>query len=142
MVLGIYYPVLNMINDFIHFNNWTSAAFVLNSVKVVIPLLLGAMVALLFISKPIKWLFNKYHKMCLYIIVGFVIGSVFAMYIVNFKEISLQFTAWHFIFSLFFTLPGGVLLSVSLNKMGARMKAKEEAKLLAQQNKEENEANA
>ena len=140
MILGIYYPVLNMINDFIHFNNWADTQFVLNSLKVVIPLLLGAAVALLFVSKPIKWLFNKFHKICLYVIVGFVIGSVFAMYIVNYKEISLQFTWWHLVFSLLFTLPGGMLLSISLNKMGAKMKAKEEAKLALQN--EEKEANA
>ena len=140
MILGIYYPVLNMINDFIHFNNWADTQFVLNSLKVVIPLLLGAAIALLFVSKPIKWLFNKFHKICLYVIVGFVIGSVFAMYIVNFKEISLQFTWWHLVFSLLFTFPGGMLLSISLNKMGAKMKAKEEAKLALQN--EEKEANA
>ena len=136
MVLGLYYPVLNAINDFIHVSNWSEPGFFLYLIKIIVPLLLGAGLTLLFISKPIKWLFNKYHKLCLYIIVGFVIGSIFAMYIVNFKEISLQFTPWHLVFSLIFSIPGGMALSIGLNTLGAKRKAKEEVKLLENENNE------
>lgn len=123
MLLGAYYPVLNAISDLMHFSNYSTPGFLWNEFKIIFPLVLGAVLSLIFISKPIKWLFQKYRKLCLYIIMGFVLGSVIGIYVINFHEVSLTFTTWHLIFSLLFTAPFGFFLSIILHKLSLKKEA-------------------
>lgn len=132
MIVGLYYPVLNGISALIHFENYKDSAFMINELKLFIPLILGVLVSLLFLSKPIKWLFNKHHKVCLYMISGFVFASVFAVFIVNIHEIVKAYTWWHVLLSIVF-LAFGVFLSIFLKKLSDKKKMKEEA---TQENKE------
>ena len=127
MVLGLYYPVLNAINDFIHFSNWGEPGFFLYLIKIIVPLLLGAGLTLLFISKPIKWLFNKYPKVCLYVIMGFVSASVFAIFIVNYELIVKAYTWWHMLISVF-VLILGIFISIFLKRLSNKRKEEIEVK--------------
>jgi len=139
MILGIYYGVLNAISDFTHFSNWQKPGFLWNEIKIFVPLILGAVLTLIFISKPIKWLFEHHEKICMYVIMGFVLGSIPAMYIVNSVGIINSFTPWHLVFSLIFTIPLGFSLSVLLNKASIK-KTMKESELVHNEETAENKA--
>ncbi|MCR5564266.1 MAG: DUF368 domain-containing protein [Gammaproteobacteria bacterium] len=125
MIVGLYYPVLNGISALIHFENYKDSAFLVNELKLFIPLILGAAVSLVFLSKPIKWLFHKYHKVCLYMIMGFVCASVAAVFIVNVHEIVNAYTWWHVLLAVLF-LAFGIFLSMFLKWLSNRKKKEEE----------------
>lgn len=126
MIFGIYFPVLDTIASLTHISNWSDPLFWLKIVKVMTPLLLGAIISLLFISKPINWLFKKYHKMCLFVILGFVAGSIVAMYIINFKAFIEQYSLWQTLVGILVMIPLGVLTSMGLHKLQNKMKQSKE----------------
>ena len=121
MIFGLYYPVLNGISGLLHFENYKDSAFIINEIKLLIPLGLGIVVSLLFLSKPIKWLFNKFPKVCLYVIMGFVSASVFAIFIVNYELIVKAYTWWHMLISVF-VLILGIFISIFLKRLSNKRK--------------------
>ena len=126
MILGVYYPILNAISDLTVFSNYSTEGFILNELLIILPMLLGGVISLLFLSKPIKWVFNKYHKITLYVISGFVIASVIAIFVLNFDGIKESFKIWHLLLSIFVSLPLGFGLSYLLHRFGNKPEIKEE----------------
>ncbi len=124
MIMGIYYPVLNAFSDLLHFSMYSNPGFIFDELKIMIPLVLGGALSLIFISKPIKTLLERHYKMCLYVIFGFVIGSIISIYIINFSDIENQFSILHLCLSLFVTLPIGCFCSIGLHKISQKMKTK------------------
>ena len=116
MLLGVYYPILNTISSLVNFSEY-SWPFILNILKRIIPTGLGIITSLIVMSKPIKHLNQKYNKMMLYIITGFVAGSLFAIYIVNMKEIIESFKLYHLFLAILVFLPLGYFLSSLLYKL-------------------------
>lgn len=129
MIMGIYYPTQHAILDLLKFDLWSEPGFLWNEFKVLISLLLGAIVSLLTVSKLMKWLFSKYHKACLYIIAGFLLASIFAIYIINFKDVSNQFEWYHLLIACLFTLPLGIFVSVFISRMSHKITNKKEEKI-------------
>lgn len=62
VIIGAYAPVLEAINS--------------RNLKTILIFGAGAVVGLLSFSKLLKWLFEKYHRMTLAVITGFMIGSL------------------------------------------------------------------
>ena len=116
MIMGVYYPILNTISGITNFELY-SFKYVFNIAKVVLPIGLGIILSLLTMSKPIKYFFNKYNKLSLYVIMGFVVASLFAIFIVNIEEIIFSFTYTHLLYSLLVFLPLGFLISFFIYKM-------------------------
>lgn len=131
MSVGIYYPVLNALSDLTRLSNWQNPVFVYDILKLGCALLLGAIVSLLFISKPINYIFMKYRRVCLFVILGFLIASIFSMYILNYRDIVRQFDWWHPILGVLVFMPLGFMISLLLNNMKLkemRRRKKEERK--------------
>ncbi len=116
MLLGVYYPILHTISSLVDFSEY-SWPFILNLLKRIVPTGLGIITSLLVMSKPIKHLYQKYNKIMLYIITGFVSGSLFAIYIVNMKEIIESFKYYHLLISILVSIPIGYFLSSLLYKL-------------------------
>ena len=129
MIMGIYYPTQHAILDLLKFNLWSEPGFLWNEFKILISLLSGAIISLLTVSKLMKWLFSKYHKSCLYVIAGFLLGSIFAIYIVNFKDVSNQFEWYHLLIACLVTLPLGIFISVFISRLSHKIEHKREEKI-------------
>lgn len=128
MIFGIYYPVLNAISDLTKISLYSSWGFWANEIKIVVPLLIGAVISLLFISKPIKMLLERHYTTCLYIIMGFVLGSIVSVYVLNFNNIASQFTWWHMLIAMLVALPLGVFTSIGLHKLSHKITTRKEEK--------------
>ncbi|MCR5740930.1 MAG: DUF368 domain-containing protein [Gammaproteobacteria bacterium] len=137
MVIGIYFPVLNAISDLTHFSNYSEEGFILKEILIIIPMVLGAAVTLLFISKPIKWLFKKYHKICLYVISGFVCASVFSIFILNYDAMVQSFKTLHLMLAIFVFSPLGLGISIGLKQLSIYLENKKNSNLI----KEEDNSN-
>ncbi len=85
-------------------------------------MVIGALISVLFITKPMKYVINKYPKLCTYIITGFVSGSIIAMFIVNFNTISEQFSLWQLLVGILVMLPIGVTLTLLISKIANKNK--------------------
>ena len=62
VIIGAYSPVLEALNN--------------RDIKTILIIGAGAVIGLLSFSKLLKWLFEKYHRLTLAVITGFMIGSL------------------------------------------------------------------
>ncbi len=74
MLIGYYEPILNTVNSLTSFNNVGS------NLLIILPFLLGVVVGIVGIAKIIEFCLRKYHVMTYYVIIGFVISSVFSVF--------------------------------------------------------------
>lgn len=117
MIFGLYEPVLEVIASLTKISSYQDPAFIIKLIKVIVPLLLGAILSLVFISKPIDYLFKKYSKICMFIILGFVSASIFSMYIINFNSFVEQHEPWKIFVGLLVMLPSGIFVSMLLHRI-------------------------
>ena len=120
MIFGLYYPILNQISLLTHFENYKDINFIITSLKILIPILLGGLCAFLFVTKPLNYLFKKYHKISLYVIFGFVVASIISMFILNYKDIASSFSILHLLLSVLAFLPFGYFSSKLLNHFASK----------------------
>ena len=77
LVLGFYQPLLNTIHEAVHFNNFGQ------NVGLLACFLVGIIVGFFLISKLMKFLLEKHRIITFYGILGFIIGSLPALYLNN-----------------------------------------------------------
>ncbi|MBP5342380.1 DUF368 domain-containing protein [bacterium] len=128
MVFGIYYPVLNAMSDITVFSKYQDPVFVLDILKIMIPLIIGGALSLIFISKPISRAFERHRDICMYLIFGFLTASIISMFILNFHDIELQFKWWHLLSGLFLFLPFGFFSSRFLHLAQLKLQKRREEK--------------
>ncbi len=111
LILGYYNPVVNLVTDHL-----LMGRDVPKSILVVGCLGVGIVCGFFAISNLMKWLISKYQKGTYIAIIGFIIGSVPAIYVSTVKEAGLTLTTlpssvWYWIAS-FLLLVLGILISL------------------------------
>lgn len=82
MLIGYYYPVLELIKAFVHFKDLAS------NFIIILVLGLGVLMGIVLVSKIIEKLFSKYENKTNYAIYGFIVASIFAIPLATFLKIS------------------------------------------------------
>lgn len=77
LVLGFYQPLLNTIHEAVHFNNFGQ------NIGLLACFLVGVIVGFFLVSKLMKFLLEKHRVITFYGILGFIIGSLPALYLNN-----------------------------------------------------------
>ena len=114
LLMGFYAPLINNVTstlkDCIH-GNWSNFG---SLVGILLCFLVGVILGFYFISKLMHYLLNKYHSYTFYSIIGFVVGSVPALFF-NFK-IYEYYQAWsigsYVYMPLYVEIPIGIVLLV------------------------------
>ena len=102
MILGYYEPIIEIINEFIRFENlW-------DNFLILVPFGIGVLLGLVVFAKGVKYLINKYEVKSYFAILGFVISSLITIFILfdNF-----EFNLVHIILSVV-TFSAGTLISL------------------------------
>ena len=86
MLLGYYYPIIEMIKELTSFKNVGSNMIIL------IILGLGILIGIVLISKLIEFLFNKYETKTYFGVLGFIIASVIAIPLSTLLNMKIVFT--------------------------------------------------
>lgn len=73
MLLGYYFPIINAIKEFTHFDNLSSNFIILMFFG------LGVLIGIVLIAKLIEWLLKKYEAKTYFGVIGFIIASVIAI---------------------------------------------------------------
>lgn len=102
MLLGYYYPIINLLKELTQFNNIGS--------NLIIAIVFGAgiLVGIVLISKLIEFLFNKYETKTYFGVLGFIFASIIAIPIATFSEIEITFNILHIIIGIVAAVIGGV----------------------------------
>ena len=114
LLMGFYAPLINnvttTIKDCLH-GNWSNFG---NLAGILLCFLVGVLIGFYFISKLMHYLLSKYHDYTFYSIIGFVVGSVPALFF-NFKIYS-YYEAWsngvYVYMPLYIEIPIGVILLI------------------------------
>lgn len=102
LIFGLYVPIITSISEFLHFN--------FSVLPILIIFGLGVLVGLLFIVKVIKRALDKYRTQTIYMVLGLMIGSIYAIVMgptsleVPKKAMSLES------FSILFFILGGIIV--------------------------------
>lgn len=103
MLLGYYYPIINLLKELTQFNN------VFSNLTIAVVFGLGVLVGIVLISKLIEFLFNKYETKTYFGVLGFIFASIVAIPIATFSEIQLTFNIVHIIIGIVVAFIGGVI---------------------------------
>ena len=114
LLMGFYAPLINNVTstlkDCIH-GNWSNFG---SLVGILLCFLVGVILGFYFISKLMHYLLNKYHSYTFYSIIGFVVGSVIALFF-NYK-IYEYYQAWsigsYVYMPLYVEIPIGIVLLI------------------------------
>lgn len=103
MLLGYYYPIINLLKELTQFNN------IVSNLVIAIVFGLGILVGIVLISKLIEFLFNKCETKTYFGVLGFIFASVIAIPIATFSEIEITFNVLHIIIGIIAAVVGGVI---------------------------------
>ena len=71
LIFGLYIPIMNSVKEVLHFN--------LEALPVLIIFLLGILTGIIAIIKIIKMALQKYRSQTIYLIIGLMLGSIYAI---------------------------------------------------------------
>lgn len=105
MLLGYYYPIINMIKELTHFNN------IVGNLIIAVVFGLGILVGIVLISKVIEFLFKKYETKTYFGVLGFIFASVIAIPLTTFfsSEVQISFNIVHIIIGIVMACIGGAI---------------------------------
>lgn len=103
MLLGYYYPIINVIKDFTSFKNLGSSFIILAIFGI------GILVGIVLISKLIEYLFNKYEAKTYFGVLGFIVASIIAIPISTMLNMSITFTVSQVLIGLIFLVVGSTI---------------------------------
>lgn len=105
MLLGYYYPIINMIKELTHFNN------IVGNLTIAVVFGLGILVGIVLISKVIEFLFKKYETKTYFGVLGFIFASVIAIPLTTFfsSEVQISFNIVHIIIGIVMACIGGAI---------------------------------
>ena len=103
MLLGYYYPIINVIKDFTSFQNLGSSIIILAIFG------LGILVGIVLISKLIEYLFQKYETKTYFGVLGFIAASIIAIPISTMLNMSVTFTIPQILIGLIFLVIGSAI---------------------------------
>jgi len=103
MLLGYYYPIINLIKELTQFNNLFS------NLIVVAVFGLGILVGIVLISKLIEFLFKKFEIKTYYGVLGFIFASIIAIPMATFSEVQVTFNVLHIIIGLVVGAAGAII---------------------------------
>ena len=103
MLLGYYYPIINLIKELTQFNNLFS------NLIVVAVFGLGILVGIVLISKLIEYLFKKFEIKTYYGVLGFIFASIIAIPMATFLEVVVTFNVLHIVIGLVAGAAGAVI---------------------------------
>lgn len=121
MIFGYYFCVTDSISSFIEsILVWNTSTLLFNF-WILLSFGIGCIVGLLFISKLISFLFNKYPRSTYAFILGLLIASPFAMLFSGVKDYPtlFNFNIWIYLSSLI-TLVSGLFITLFLSKLGTK----------------------
>ena len=104
MLLGYYFPIVNVIKELTHFNNIGSNILIAGFFGV------GVLIGIVLIAKLIEWLLAKFETFTYFGVIGFIIASVLAIPISVYHEVSnIIYTVPQVIIGIIFLILGGVV---------------------------------
>lgn len=103
MLLGYYYPIINLIKELTQFNNLFSNLIVAAVFG------LGILVGIVLISKLIEFLFKKFEIKTYYGVLGFIFASIIAIPMATFSEVAVTFNVLHIVIGLVVGAVGAVV---------------------------------
>lgn len=103
MLLGYYFPIVNVIKELTHFNNIGSNILIAGFFGV------GVLIGIVLIAKLIEWLLAKFETFTYFGVIGFIIASVLAIPVSVYHEVSnIIYTVPQVIIGIIFLILGGV----------------------------------
>lgn len=104
MLLGYYFPIVNVIKELTHFNNIGSNILIAGFFGV------GVLIGIVLIAKLIEWLLAKFEIFTYFGVIGFIIASVLAIPVSVYHEVSnIIYTVPQVIIGIIFLILGGVV---------------------------------
>lgn len=104
MLLGFYFPIVNVIKELTHFNNIGSNILIAGFFGV------GILIGIVLIAKLIEWLLAKFETFTYFGVIGFIIASVLAIPVSVYHEVSnIVYTVPQVIIGIVFLIIGGVV---------------------------------
>lgn len=103
MLLGYYYPIINLIKELTQFNNLG------NNLIIAIVFGIGVLVGIVLISRLIEYLFKKFESKTYYGVLGFVFASIIAIPIATFSEVTITFNILQIAIGIVFAGIGGII---------------------------------
>lgn len=104
MLLGYYFPIVNVIKELTHFNNIGSNILIAGFFGV------GVLIGIVLIAKLIEWLLAKFETFTYFGVIGFIIASVLAIPVSVYHEVSnIVYTVPQVIIGIIFLILGGVV---------------------------------
>lgn len=103
MLLGYYYPIINVIKEFTSFKNIGSNIIILGMFGI------GIVVGIVLISKLIEYLFKKYEAKTYFGVLGFIVASILAIPISTMLNMSVTFTISQVLIGLIFLVIGSTI---------------------------------
>ena len=104
MLLGFYFPIVNVIKELTHFNNIGSNILIAGFFGV------GVLIGIVLIAKLIEWLLAKFETFTYFGVIGFIIASVLAIPVSVYHEVSnIVYTVPQVIIGIIFLILGGVV---------------------------------
>lgn len=104
MLLGYYFPIVNVIKELTHFNNIGSNILIAGFFGV------GVLIGIVLIAKLIEWLLAKFETFTYFGVIGFIIASVLAIPVSVYHEVSnIVYTIPQVIIGIIFLILGGVV---------------------------------
>jgi len=103
MLLGYYYPIINLITELTKFNNLFS------NLIIAVVFGLGILVGIVLISKLIEFLFKKFEIKTYYGVLGFIFASIIAIPMATFSEVQVTFNVLHIIIGLVVGAAGAII---------------------------------
>ena len=118
LIFGVYMPIINAIKELLHLNlKYFPALFVFG---------LGVIVGIIFIIRIVKKSFEKYRSQTIYLVLGLMIGSIYAIVMgpttINESYLPISIKTFDIIF---FAIGGMIIIGMEVVKNIAKKKALE-----------------
>lgn len=105
MLLGYYYPIINLIKELTHFNNLG------NNIVLALVFGLGIIIGIIGFAKLIELLFKKYENKTYYGVLGFIVASVAAIPLSTFLKINYTLVPLELVVGLLLIVVGYIISS-------------------------------
>ena len=105
MLLGYYYPIINLVKELTHFNNLG------NNIIIALVFGIGLIIGIIGFAKIIELLFKKFENKTNYGVLGFIVASVIAIPLSTFLKINYTFIPLELIVGLLLIVIGFIISS-------------------------------
>ena len=105
MLLGYYYPIINLIKELTHFNNLG------NNIVLALVFGLGIIIGIIGFAKLIELLFKKYENKTYYGVLGFIVASVAAIPLSTFLKMNYTLVPLELVVGLLLIVVGYIVSS-------------------------------